>query len=423
MIFTEWVRMFHHPASNEKAHVQFIMQLHQQGILKGEDISSMFFRVCTEISVETYLKHKNVPGAPQMVAYQAVDAFARLIALLVRYYNDATPSANANIAKLNLTTKILSIIVLVLVHSHERRREIFNQKAFFRLFSTLLNDLSSYEPHLQPIYFQILSAMSNTFHTLQPYFVPGFTFAWLQLISHRHFMPKLLLTDAQRGWPFFQRLLVDLFKFMGPFLRQGAMNDSIRLLYRGTLRVLLVLLHDFPEFLCDYHTSLIDVIPHTCIQIRNLILSAFPRNMRLPDPFTPNLKVDLLPEINQSPHTLSDYTSILVAANVKNDVDAYLVRRGPASILADLKSMLVLPDGQRDFVHGDTRYNLPLLNALVLYIGIQAIAQNQSKSPQGAVFVPSSPPVDIFQVLIMELDEEGIFFSCAGPECPLTPMV
>ena len=58
--------------------------------------------------------------------------------------------------------------------------------------------------------------------------------------------------------------------------------------------MLLVLLHDFPEFLCDYHFSFCDVIPPNCIQMRNLILSAFPRNMRLPDPFTPNLKVTSL---------------------------------------------------------------------------------------------------------------------------------
>jgi len=64
--------------------------------------------------------------------------------------------------------------------------------------------------------------------------------------------------------------------------------------FQGTLRVLLVLLHDFPEFLCDYHFSFCDVIPPNCIQMRNLILSAFPRNMRLPDPFTPNLKVRFL---------------------------------------------------------------------------------------------------------------------------------
>ena len=56
------------------------------------------------------------------------------------------------------------------------------------------------------------------------------------------------------------------------------------------LRVLLVLLHDFPEFLCEYHFELCNMVPPSCIQMRNLILSAFPRNMTLPDPFTPNLK-------------------------------------------------------------------------------------------------------------------------------------
>lgn len=64
---------------------------------------------------------------------------------------------------------------------------------------------------------------------------------------------------------------------------------------QGTLRVLLVLLHDFPEFLCEYHFELCNKIPPSCIQMRNLILSAFPRMMRLPDPFTPNLKVAHLP--------------------------------------------------------------------------------------------------------------------------------
>ena len=58
-------------------------------------------------------------------------------------------------------------------------------------------------------------------------------------------------------------------------------------LYRGTLRVLLVLLHDFPEFLCDYHYGFCDVISPNCIQMRNIILSAFPHNMLLPAPSPP----------------------------------------------------------------------------------------------------------------------------------------
>lgn len=70
-----------------------------------------------------------------------------------------------------------------------------------------------------------------------------------------------------------------------------SLTMQVHLLYRGTLRVLLVLLHDFPEFLCGYHFTFCDVIPPSCIQMRNIILSAFPRNMRLPDPSTPNLKV------------------------------------------------------------------------------------------------------------------------------------
>lgn len=77
------------------------------------------------------------------------------------------------------------------------------------------------------------------------------------------------------------------------------------------MRVLLVMLHDFPEFLCDYHYAFCDVIPPNCIQVRNLILSAFPRNMRLPDPFTPNLKVDNLPEIANAPRIVTNFCSMI----------------------------------------------------------------------------------------------------------------
>ncbi|KNC97024.1 CCR4-NOT core subunit CDC39 [Spizellomyces punctatus DAOM BR117] len=406
-LFHDWTRTFYHPASNEKAHAFFIQQLQQQGILKAESISPLFFRVCTEICIDSYIKSKSSPDIPPALPFQAVDAFARLIVLLVRYHVDPAGADN-NHARLNLTAKILSIIVLVLVHSHEQQRTHFNQRPFFRLFSTLLNDLNMFEHDLQPIYIQILSAVSNTFHTLQPSFLPGFTFSWLQLVSHRFFMSKLLLAENQKFWPFFQRLLVDLFKFLGPLLKQVEMSETTRLLYRATLRILLVLLHDFPEFLCDYHFSFVDVIPHTCIQLRNLILSAFPRNMRLPDPFTPNLKVDLLPEINQPPHVLSDYTSSLLLNNFKQDIDVYLKTRGPVTFLLDLRSRLLLPD---------SAYNVAAINALVLYVGVQAITQTQSKQSQSSTPITHSAPMDIFQQLAVDLDTEGrylLFSSIAN---------
>lgn len=183
------------------------------------------------------------------------------------------------------------------------------------------------------------------------------------------------------------------------------MRETTRLLYKGTLRVLLVLLHDFPEFLCDYHFSFCDVIPPSCIQLRNLILSAFPRNMRLPDPFTPNLKVDLLPEISQSPRVLSDYASALYANNLKNDIDTYLKTRTPISFPVELRSKLMNDNiNQPEIASTGSKYNVPVINALVLYVGIQAISQIH-KSSQG---ITHSAPMDIFQQLLVDMDSEGM---------------
>ena len=162
----------------------------------------------------------------------------------------------------------------------------------FRIFIMLFLELNTPDQILENINFQVLTAYCNMLHILRPAKAPGFAFAWLEIVSHRVFLGRILVqTGGQKGWPMYAQLLVDLFKFLSPFLRNAELAKPVHRLYRGTLRVLLVLLHDFPEFLCDYHYSFCDVIPPNCIQMRNLILSAFPRNMRLPDPFTPNLKV------------------------------------------------------------------------------------------------------------------------------------
>lgn len=115
-------------------------------------------------------------------------------------------------------------------------------------------------------------------------------------------------------------------RFLEPYLRGTHLNEAIRTLYRGTLRVLLLLLHDFPEFLCQHHFSLCDTIPAGCIQMRNLVLSAFPRAMRLPDPFTPQLKVDQLPEMLETPLVqLPDWDTAL-GPLLRSDTEAFLAK-------------------------------------------------------------------------------------------------
>ncbi|GKE56133.1 transcription regulator, partial [Tanacetum coccineum] len=75
--------------------------------------------------------------------------------------------------------------------------------------------------------------------------------------------------------------------------------------------------------------------------MQNIVLSAFPRNMRLPNPSTPNLKIDLLAEISQSHRILSEVDGALKAKQMKNDVDEHLMPQR-TSFLSDLKQKLLL---------------------------------------------------------------------------------
>lgn len=175
------------------------------------------------------------------------------------------------------------------------------------------------------------------------------------------------------------------------------------MMYTGTLRILLVLLHDFPEFLCDYHFSFCDVIPPTAIQMRNLILSAYPRHMRLPDPFTPSLKVDVLPEIHQTPQVSSNFTNILSTASLRIPVDHFLKTRQPMSFFLELQSKLTLPRESENSA-ASPKYNVPLINALVLYVGSQAISTGKTANISP---ISLQPHMDIFQCLLSDLSTEG----------------
>ncbi|KAJ6679400.1 hypothetical protein OIU79_019211 [Salix purpurea] len=380
-LFAEWCRICELPAANDAASTNYIFQLHHNGLLKGDEMTDRFFRVLTEISVAHCLSSDAInssalqsPQQVQSLSFLAIDIYAKLVFSILKVEQGSS--------KLFLLSKILSVTMKLVQKDSEERKNSFNARPYFRLFISWLQDLLSPEPVVDGVNLQILTAFAGVFHNLQPLKVPGFSYAWLSLVSHRSFMPRLLTGNAQKGWPYVQRLLVDLFQFLEPYLRNAELAVPVHLLYKGTLRVLLVLLHDFPEFLCDYHFTFCDVIPPSCIQMRNIILSAFPNNMRLPDPSTPNLKIDLLPEIREPPHIFSEVDAALKAKQMKADVDEYLkTRQQGSSFLTELKQRLLLTPSEA--ASAGTRYNVPLINSLVLYAGMQAIQQLQARTPHG----------------------------------------
>jgi len=264
----------------------------------------------------------------------------------------------------------------------------FHQAEFYAIISeVLVNFFRSNDNTFEPQLDRILSLFAKCFHECRPQRCPPFVFAWAQLICHRHFMPKLLerepVAPNQRGKQvrepletfrrrMFHKLLLSLFHFLSPFLQTACLNDGIRLLYQGTLRILLVLLHDFPEFLCEFHFDFCNIIPATCVQLRNLILAAFPVSMRLPDPFLPNLKVDLLPEIHIAPRIFSDIhapfrENPMFDQLLKGFIHSNTDRNAGHIFYQELQQHLLLKP--TDPKYSLCRVNIPLINAIVLQIG------------------------------------------------------
>jgi CCR4-NOT transcription complex subunit 1 len=239
-LLEHWIRIWSETPGSEKAYASYLSLLQQQGVLKTEDNSERFFRITTELCIESCFNNSKSSevdsrGRPQL-QYGVVDAFSKLVVLLVKYADPVTVNTSA---KINLLTRVLSIITRVLLSDYRQhaansgggklegaRGKRFDQRAYYRLFVNLLQDLNAPDPVLDASNFQVLTAFANCFHSLQPLFVPGFGFAWLELISHRMFMPNLLIAKQHKGWPPLQRLLVDLFRFLEPYLRTAELNDG-----------------------------------------------------------------------------------------------------------------------------------------------------------------------------------------------------
>lgn len=414
--FAEWVRLFQHSPNAEKSFIDFVRELQNQGILKGEEISSMFFRVCTEVGVDSYIKAKAVGGDLSSGIFQPIDAFSKLIVLMIKYHAGISNEQ----AKVHYLTKILSIVVLVFAQSHEELGPHFQQKPFFRLFSSLLHDLHLAQSTLGNTYSQSLLAISNTLNTLQPSFFPGFAFSWMGLISHRLFLPKLLgpspavqnsiTPELSEGQDAFLRLFASMLRFLAPFMRSVQLQDTSRILYRGTLRIALVLLHDYPEFIARSNQILNDLIPPPCTQMRNLMLSSFPRGEfkhGLPDVFKANLSIKDIEQCKVDPYVDEDYLNT-VLQQAPEGVRAALERAlasgnatQSSSLSETLTSSLRRENGE---------YNVPLLNAIVLHSGMSSLTREDN------ILVSSTAADSGLEVLqsLLRLDAEGKYLTASA---------
>ncbi|KAJ1946480.1 CCR4-NOT core subunit cdc39, partial [Linderina macrospora] len=420
-ILFNWTRVCEHPAASETELTTLVQQLSQQVPLHDHGVSAAFFCANIESVVDFYDRSiaaaragagagagARAGGSTSGIGYQVADALAKLVVYLIKL----GPKDSDGKADIDILRMFLSSIVLVIVQMHTTQPDVFSahQRPLFRIMASLLHELNVCRRAGEPWCGsdrtrEMAQAIGDSLALLNPSFVPGFSFSWLMLVSHRHFFP--LLMQEKGLWPLASQLLAELIGFLQPFIVANQVVDSLKLLYRGMVCVILVVLHDYPEFLAEYALSLCNGIPTNCVQLRNLLLSAYPREMRLPEPLAPNLKIDLLPDVSRSPPIPFEYVSDLEKAELKDELVSYLKGEAPATAIKTMASRLFAKTSatEQQAVPSESCYSVKLINAFVLHAVVTITAMEDSAARETS----QRMALDMIRQMLGEADAEASY--------------
>lgn len=400
-IFKEWIKMYQNSGSTERLQASFLRDMHQKQVINNQEDSAVFFRLCLDTCVDAFDHEAESPNPSLDNAYIHTDGLAKLIICLIKLQGEANGAVK--IRKGPYLKSILSIIVLVENHHQVMRGVHFNQRVFYRLFSSLLCEYSANGLHRTAENEDMMLVFAETFLALQPAHIPGFAYGWLGLLSHRGFMPGLLNLPSEAGWEQYSQLMQVMLRYVGELLTVPGIQVAEHL-YKGALRIMLLLHSDFPEFLAENYVQLCNAIPAHLVQLRNLVLCALPQSIaELPDQFTPGLKVDRLDEMKKAPIIAGNIMAPLERDGLKDVIDKVLQKGSNLDDgVSQIRQILYNPPASHVGPIGATGgVDMSELNALVLYIGQEALALSPGK------FDPSSPHSELLHNLAQALRPEA----------------
>ncbi|CCF60324.1 hypothetical protein KAFR_0J02600 [Kazachstania africana CBS 2517] len=401
LVFTEWVKLLQKVDIEDSVVLIFIKQMMDKGILSESDNMIKFMKCALELSVSSFKE-----SDPTGEVFTAIDALGKLIIKLLIFQEFS------DYYRGDFLNTIYSTILLVFAEDHEQ--ETFNERPYFRLLSNLFYEWSNIRGHkfssikdvkirkeLYTFDIEFYNISATYLHSFQPFAFPGFSFAWVSLISHRMFLPQILRLPDKSGWEKLTLLIIDLFKFLDQYTKRGIVSDAISVVYKGTLRVILGISNDVPDFLIENHYELMNNLPATYFQLKNVILSSIPKKKIVPNPYDPNLNMADVELCQQKPSIFYDPVKDL--QSLKKPVDNYL--RIPSNSL--LKAILnglyrteydVKIGVGYDYLSIDNK----LVRGVVLHVGIEAGLENERTS-SSAVFNTKSS----YYTLLYNLINEG----------------
>ncbi|EAX89213.1 hypothetical protein TVAG_084440 [Trichomonas vaginalis G3] len=147
-----------------------------------------------------------------------------------------------------------------------------------------------------------LACLVNLLHDLRPLSNPKFTFIWFDLVSDPNLV--ISLATATYSWPLLQLLICDMLSCV-IYLSEFNKPPTFQILYRSLLRFVLILLHDFPDFMSSSASIFCNLLPFNFSQLRNLILCAASNGVLMISPSKIDMKIDKIPDVHQISYPLS----------------------------------------------------------------------------------------------------------------------
>ncbi|KAL7674163.1 hypothetical protein ACOME3_000443 [Neoechinorhynchus agilis] len=460
-VFQQWVKMYkttfttHGMLSASALNRQFnvfVSQMNMTGMFKTDVYIIRFFRLCIEMCLDLsndsgcgqeYSSHDtegpfaDLPVLNQSLSARSVlmmncDAFSLFVTMLIRNAGDS----RTNQVRMSLLAKVFGLVAAMCIVDHETATQ-FKALMYQRIIFSLLKDFTTISlipnvdsPNTQSdqVNFTILHAFMNALYYLNPSRTPKFTCQWLELVGNGSVL-GIVFNSSQQKTPArvlhsYAILLTVLIRFLERTLvvrpDTPKMSTLVRLtnseersftkeLFTAALRLFLVILHDFPEFTCDYCYELIDAIPIQFIQLRNMVLSAYFRQMPPPDPCADPIKLDLIVQPFE-PSSFA-YMHDIQPESLKCDIETFFSRPDQRNeILGRIKQNLRFhPDPNDQERCSEQPYNLRLLSAMVQHAGVTFLKDIETSKTITPETASQSPQAGLLVRLSETLDDEGTY--------------
>ena len=156
------------------------------GIDSDPNLLFSFCKVMVHTSIEKALYFGDDSGEKRpadRLDFRYIDSFVKLIIILLTMFN---------FNKHEFMTKVLEFIGEVLDEDHRTKKAEFNQRPYYRMLMNILTAVNISDCFNQKTQLLILFSMADLFKQLSPQYYPAFCFSWLELISHKQFLPHFL---------------------------------------------------------------------------------------------------------------------------------------------------------------------------------------------------------------------------------------